>query len=215
MHAARPQDCFIPQDRDSGRPRGFAFVTMASGSDQAIQNLNETEFQVGWGTPCGCALAAVTLSALRDHSSAGWRVGWLPTLHKLLIRALHSRVWHQGREHRVLTTRCCLLPPVQIRTAAAAVGVWLYKLQLLQCSSSSTLHPAAWWTGPTLCTCFAQSLTVAAFTAVCVCVPAGPHHPRERGPAPLRWRRRWLQGRPRRRWRWLWRWWLRRGRLWR
>jgi hypothetical protein len=40
------QDSFIPQDRESGRPRGFAFVTMASGSDQAIQNLNETEFQV-------------------------------------------------------------------------------------------------------------------------------------------------------------------------
>eukprot|EP00879_Flechtneria_rotunda_P000285 GHRR01000374.1.p1 GENE.GHRR01000374.1~~GHRR01000374.1.p1 ORF type:complete len:127 (+),score=34.34 GHRR01000374.1:120-500(+) len=39
------EDAFIPQDRESGRPRGFAFVTMASGSDQAIQNLNETEFQ--------------------------------------------------------------------------------------------------------------------------------------------------------------------------
>jgi len=39
------EDSFIPQDRESGRPRGFAFVTMASGSDQAIQNLNETEFQ--------------------------------------------------------------------------------------------------------------------------------------------------------------------------
>jgi len=39
------EDCFIPQDRESGRPRGFAFVTMASGSDQAIQNLNETEWQ--------------------------------------------------------------------------------------------------------------------------------------------------------------------------
>lgn len=39
------EDCFIPQDRESGRPRGFAFVTMASGSDQAIQSLNETEFQ--------------------------------------------------------------------------------------------------------------------------------------------------------------------------
>lgn len=40
------QDAFIPQDRESGRPRGFAFVTMASGADQAIANLNETEFQV-------------------------------------------------------------------------------------------------------------------------------------------------------------------------
>jgi len=39
------EDAFIPQDRESGRPRGFAFVTMANGADQAIQNLNETEFQ--------------------------------------------------------------------------------------------------------------------------------------------------------------------------
>jgi len=39
------EDCFLPQDRESGRPRGFAFVTMASGADQAISNLNETEFQ--------------------------------------------------------------------------------------------------------------------------------------------------------------------------
>jgi len=27
------EDAFIPQDRESGRPRGFAFVTMTSGSD--------------------------------------------------------------------------------------------------------------------------------------------------------------------------------------
>eukprot|EP00775_Hariotina_reticulata_P010470 gene10470-10628_t len=39
------EDAFIPQDRESGRPRGFAFVTMVSGSDQAIQKLNESEFQ--------------------------------------------------------------------------------------------------------------------------------------------------------------------------
>lgn len=38
------EDAFIPQDRESGRPRGFAFVTMANGADQAIQSLNETEF---------------------------------------------------------------------------------------------------------------------------------------------------------------------------
>lgn len=38
-------DAFIPVDRESGRPRGFAFVTMATGSDAAIQGLNETEFQ--------------------------------------------------------------------------------------------------------------------------------------------------------------------------
>jgi RNA recognition motif-containing protein len=40
------QDAFIPTDRETGRSRGFGFVTMASGSDQAIQNLNETEFGV-------------------------------------------------------------------------------------------------------------------------------------------------------------------------
>jgi len=39
------EDAFIPQDRESGRPRGFAFVTMAQGAPEAIQNLNETEFQ--------------------------------------------------------------------------------------------------------------------------------------------------------------------------
>lgn len=42
-----PEMCLTaPQDRESGRPRGFAFVTMTSGSEQAIQGLNETEFQV-------------------------------------------------------------------------------------------------------------------------------------------------------------------------
>jgi len=42
------QDAFIPQDRESGRPRGFAFVTMSAkeGADQAIASLNETDFQV-------------------------------------------------------------------------------------------------------------------------------------------------------------------------
>lgn len=50
-----PQDCFIPQDRESGRPRGFAFVTMSSGSDQAIQSLNETDFQVRGTSRAGWA----------------------------------------------------------------------------------------------------------------------------------------------------------------
>lgn len=41
------QDAFIPQDRESGRPRGFAFVTIAKeGAEQAIASLNETDFQV-------------------------------------------------------------------------------------------------------------------------------------------------------------------------
>jgi len=38
------EDTFIPTDRESGRPRGFAFVTMANGANDAISSLNETEF---------------------------------------------------------------------------------------------------------------------------------------------------------------------------
>jgi RNA recognition motif-containing protein len=47
-HARLPlsQDAFIPQDRESGRPRGFAFVTMASGAEDAIAALNEQDFGV-------------------------------------------------------------------------------------------------------------------------------------------------------------------------
>ena len=30
-------------DRDTGRPRGFGFVEMSSGGDEAIQALNQTE----------------------------------------------------------------------------------------------------------------------------------------------------------------------------
>eukprot|EP00775_Hariotina_reticulata_P012547 gene12548-12680_t len=37
-------DAFIPTDKESGRPRGFAFVTMSSGSGDAVNALNETEF---------------------------------------------------------------------------------------------------------------------------------------------------------------------------
>jgi hypothetical protein len=62
------QDCFIPQDRESGRPRGFAFVTMASGSDQAIQSLNETEFQVGLGCIQYRCCCPDTQAALAWHS---------------------------------------------------------------------------------------------------------------------------------------------------
>lgn len=38
-------DVFVPLDRDSGRPRGFAFVTYASGDSatQAIQKLDGAE----------------------------------------------------------------------------------------------------------------------------------------------------------------------------
>jgi hypothetical protein len=34
------------QDRESGRPRGFAFVTMKLGAQEAINALNETDFNV-------------------------------------------------------------------------------------------------------------------------------------------------------------------------
>jgi len=40
-------DLHLPMDRDSGRPRGFAFVTMDSqmAMNEAIRALNEKEFQ--------------------------------------------------------------------------------------------------------------------------------------------------------------------------
>jgi hypothetical protein len=46
--ACAPQDAFIPQDRDSGRSRGFAFVTMsdANAAQEAISKLHETDFHV-------------------------------------------------------------------------------------------------------------------------------------------------------------------------
>lgn len=33
----------LVSDRDTGRPRGFAFVEMTSGADEAIQALDQTE----------------------------------------------------------------------------------------------------------------------------------------------------------------------------
>jgi RNA recognition motif-containing protein len=38
------QDAFIPKDRETGRARGFAFVTLDSGAEEAMANLNEQEF---------------------------------------------------------------------------------------------------------------------------------------------------------------------------
>jgi RNA recognition motif-containing protein len=35
----------LVMDRDTGRSRGFAFVEMASGADEAIQGTNMNEFQ--------------------------------------------------------------------------------------------------------------------------------------------------------------------------
>jgi RNA recognition motif-containing protein len=32
------------QDRETGRPRGFGFVEMETGADEAIENLNGTDF---------------------------------------------------------------------------------------------------------------------------------------------------------------------------
>jgi len=34
----------IITDRETGRPRGFAFVEMASGAEEAVRALNETEY---------------------------------------------------------------------------------------------------------------------------------------------------------------------------
>jgi RNA recognition motif-containing protein len=40
------QECAIVNDRDTGRPRGFAFVTMDDdGAKQAIEALNGNEFE--------------------------------------------------------------------------------------------------------------------------------------------------------------------------
>ena len=54
------QDAFIPQDRESGRSRGFAFVTMSdsAAAQEAINKLHDTDFNVGdaW---CGSAARAV------------------------------------------------------------------------------------------------------------------------------------------------------------
>eukprot|EP00751_Fragilariopsis_kerguelensis_P014875 CAMPEP_0170768628 /NCGR_PEP_ID=MMETSP0733-20121128/6518_1 /TAXON_ID=186038 /ORGANISM="Fragilariopsis kerguelensis, Strain L26-C5" /LENGTH=500 /DNA_ID=CAMNT_0011110115 /DNA_START=114 /DNA_END=1616 /DNA_ORIENTATION=- len=39
-------DCFLPTDYDSGRPRGFAFVTMAANdAEAACEHLDQTDFQ--------------------------------------------------------------------------------------------------------------------------------------------------------------------------
>ncbi|KAF5836300.1 hypothetical protein DUNSADRAFT_6177 [Dunaliella salina] len=39
------EDAFIPTDRETGRPRGFGFVTMESGAAMAAaQELNNTDF---------------------------------------------------------------------------------------------------------------------------------------------------------------------------
>lgn len=40
------EDCFIPTDRETGRPRGFGFVTVSEddGAATAIEEINETEF---------------------------------------------------------------------------------------------------------------------------------------------------------------------------
>ena len=35
----------VVADRDTGRSRGFGFVEMADGADQAIENLNGAQFQ--------------------------------------------------------------------------------------------------------------------------------------------------------------------------
>ncbi len=44
------EDAFIPSDRETGRSRGFGFVTLEAGAaSAAAAALNETEFMVGAG----------------------------------------------------------------------------------------------------------------------------------------------------------------------
>jgi hypothetical protein len=60
------QDAFIPQDRESGRSRGFAFVTMkdSTAAQTAIQQLNETDFNVS----CCCCCHARIVAGLHVRS---------------------------------------------------------------------------------------------------------------------------------------------------
>ena len=37
------EEVHLVTDRETGRPRGFGFVEMSSGADEAISKLNETE----------------------------------------------------------------------------------------------------------------------------------------------------------------------------
>ena len=64
------EDAFIPMDRETGRPRGFGFVTMESNSAKdAIDNLNETEFMVGFQGRLGFRRGSFAPRPPRDHSS--------------------------------------------------------------------------------------------------------------------------------------------------
>ncbi len=41
---AQVEDAFVATDRETGRSRGFGFVTLASGAPDAIKELNESDF---------------------------------------------------------------------------------------------------------------------------------------------------------------------------
>lgn len=59
----------VIMDRDTGRPRGFAFVEMATGAPEAIQALNNHEIE-------GRALKVNEAKPREDRGGGGGRSRW-------------------------------------------------------------------------------------------------------------------------------------------
>jgi RNA recognition motif-containing protein len=117
------QDAFIPQDRESGRSRGFAFVTMsdAAAAQEAIAQLNEQEFNVSTRRtkrtlilPCTPAWLPVTCPLRAVANCAGCAVArycWPAACSRLqrqccVHHTFMLKTWHgvsvlQGRTIRV------------------------------------------------------------------------------------------------------------------
>ncbi|KAF6249165.1 hypothetical protein COO60DRAFT_1630247 [Scenedesmus sp. NREL 46B-D3] len=60
------EDAFIPKDRETGRARGFAFVTLASGAQDAMANLNDQEFMG----------RTIRVNEAQPQGSGGRRLWW-------------------------------------------------------------------------------------------------------------------------------------------